>query len=38
MLSMTLSLKASLFKILSLILACSQIKSLKDGYLGLEEV
>ena len=34
--SRTLSLKASFLEIFSLILACSKIKSLKDGYLELE--
>jgi hypothetical protein len=38
MFSKTLSLKASLLEILSLILACSKIRSLKDGCLGLEEL
>ena len=38
MFSKTLSLKASFLEIFSLILACSKIKSLKDGYLGLEEL
>jgi hypothetical protein len=37
-LSRTLSLKAGLFEILSLIWACSKIKSLKDGCLGLKEL
>jgi hypothetical protein len=37
-LSRTLTLKASLFEILSLILICSKIKSLKVGCLGLEEL
>ena len=32
----TLSLEASFLEIFSLILACSKIKSLKDGCLGLE--
>ena len=36
--SRTLSLKASFLEILSLILACSKIKSLKDRYLELEEL
>ena len=36
--SKTLSLKASFLEILSLILACSKIKSIKDGCLGLEEL
>ena len=34
----TSSLKASFLEIFSLILACSKIKSLKDGYLELEEL
>ena len=38
MFSRTLSLKASFLEIFSLILACSKIKSLKDGCLGLEEL
>jgi hypothetical protein len=38
MFSRTLSLKASLLEILSLILACSKIKSLKVGCLELEEL
>jgi hypothetical protein len=36
--SKILSLKASLFAMLSLILAYSKIKSLKDSYLKLEEL
>jgi hypothetical protein len=38
MFSKTLSLKTSLLKILSLILAYSKIRSLKDGCLGSEEL
>jgi hypothetical protein len=38
MFSRTLSLKASFLEIFSLTLACSKIKSLKDGCLGLEEL
>jgi hypothetical protein len=38
MFSRTLSLKASFLEIFSLILACSKMKSLKDGCLGLEEL
>jgi hypothetical protein len=38
LLSRTLSLKTSLLEILSLILAYSKIKSLKDGCLELEEL
>jgi hypothetical protein len=34
----TFSLKAIFLEIFSLILACSKIKSLNDGYLGLEEL
>jgi hypothetical protein len=37
-LSMILSLQASLFALLSLILTCSEIRSLKDGCLKLEEL
>ena len=36
--SRTLSLEASFQEILSLILACSKIKYLKDGYLELKEL
>jgi hypothetical protein len=36
--SRTLSLEASFLEIFSLILACSKIKSLKDGCLKLEEL
>jgi hypothetical protein len=38
MFSRILSLNASLLEILSLILTCSKIKSLKSGCLGLEEL
>jgi len=38
MFSRTLSLKARFFEIFSLILACSKIKSIKDGCLGLKEL
>ena len=38
MFSRTLSLKASFLEIFSLILACSKIKSLKDGCLELKEL
>jgi hypothetical protein len=38
MFSKTLSLKARILEVFSLILACSKIKSLKDGCLELEEL